>query len=189
MPPPVPARASASPANAGARGWTADTARRPPRVSTAEYFENSASPAHSPLPATTPAPRSSARTRHSAAPSSAQSSGPSGSTQVPVVTPNTGDRFSSTAAQNPPDRSAVHQPGGQREQRDERQPHDDRRLAAEQMRRAPAQPPRCRRMVEIAEAQHAPRRDHVAFVDAEPQRRPKRQMRSAVAARISQRQE
>ena len=66
----------------------------------------------------------------------------------------------------------VHQPGGQREQRDERQAHEDRGLAAEQMGGTPAQPPRCRRMVEVAEAQGTPGRDHVAFINAEPQRRP-----------------
>ena len=58
--------------------------------------------------ATTPAfARSSACTRHSAAPSSAQSNGPSGSTQVPVVTPNTGEMFSSTAAHSPARASAI----------------------------------------------------------------------------------
>ena len=36
---------------------------------------------------------------------------------------------------------AEHQPGGQREQRDERQAHDDRRLAAGQMRGTPGKPP------------------------------------------------
>ena len=66
----------------------------------------------------------------------------------------------------------VHQPAGHGEQRDERQAHEDRGLAAEQMSGAPAQPPRCRRMVVIPEAQGTPGRDHVAFVDAEPERRP-----------------
>ncbi len=40
-------------------------------------------------------------TRQSAAPSSAANSGPSGSTQLPAVTDNTGMRFSTTAAHNP----------------------------------------------------------------------------------------
>src|SRR6516225_7580886 len=38
------------------------------------------------------------------------------------------------------------------------------------MRGAPAEPPRDRRMVVIAETQHAPRRNHIAFVNAEPER-------------------
>jgi len=37
-------------------------------------------------------------------------SGPSGSTQLPVVTPNTGERFSATAAQKPASRPEIRQP-------------------------------------------------------------------------------
>src|SRR6185437_9484342 len=74
-------------------------------VRQAEYLENSARPAHNPVADHQPQairPRlGSAWIRHKAAPSSAQSSGPSGRTHVPVVMPNTGDRLSSTAAQRP----------------------------------------------------------------------------------------
>src|SRR4029077_19055737 len=71
----------------------------------------SASPAQNPAPSHhANAPRSSARTRQSAAPSNAQSNGPSGSTHVPVVTPNTGDKLSSTAAHNPARTSAIAAP-------------------------------------------------------------------------------
>src|SRR5690348_2458768 len=71
----------------------------------AEYFEQRASPAHAPAPAHHPQAvrpfEGKAAITHAAAPSSARSSGPSGRAHVPVVTPKTGTRFSSTAAQSP----------------------------------------------------------------------------------------
>src|SRR5271165_4737914 len=78
-------------------------ANAPAMVRMAEYLENRARPAHTPVPHQYPQwPRSgNARTRHRAAPVNAQSSGPSGSTQVPLVMPNTGDRLSVAAAQKP----------------------------------------------------------------------------------------
>ena len=83
----------------------------PAIVRIAEYFDSKASPAQSPAPNHhARSPRSSARMRQSAAPSNAQSNGPSGKTHVPVVTPNTGDRFSSTAAHSPARASAVAMP-------------------------------------------------------------------------------
>ena len=149
-------------------------------VSAAEYLANSASPTQSPLAshhgrAERPSPAAHGPGT-SAAPSRAASKGPSGSTQPPVVTPNTGARLSVTAAHSPARgrverrREPVDQPGGQPEQRDEGQPHDQRRVAAGQPARAPGQPPRGRRVVEIAEPQLAPGRHHVALVHAEAER-------------------
>ncbi len=77
-------------------------------LSTAVYFESSASPAHDPVPIHHRQPRSEiACTKQSAAPVSAQSSGPSGNTQLPAVTPNTGDRLSAIAANRPARSSAT----------------------------------------------------------------------------------
>ena len=78
----------------------------PPIVSTAEYLDSKARPAQIPAPSHQARPRSAPRSamaciRHSAAPSNAQSSGPSGNTQVALVTPSTGDRLNANAAQNP----------------------------------------------------------------------------------------
>src|ERR1700748_3483831 len=77
----------------------------PPIVRIAEYLANSARPAQTPAPYqyTHAAWRfaGNARIRHNAAPVNAQSSGPSGKTQVPLVIPKTGDRFSVSAAQKP----------------------------------------------------------------------------------------
>jgi hypothetical protein len=76
----------------------------PAPVSTAVYLEHSARPKHAPVPSHQPQfgrPALSARTRHTAAPSSAAISGPSGSTQLPAVMPSTGTAFSSTAAHSP----------------------------------------------------------------------------------------
>src|ERR1700722_5698566 len=79
--------------------------KAPPIVRIAEYLANSARPAQAPAPHqyNHVAGRfpGNARIRHSAAPVKAQSSGPSGKTQVPLVIPKTGDRFSVTAAQKP----------------------------------------------------------------------------------------
>ncbi len=74
-------------------------------VKAAEYFDSSARPAQIPAAshqaqAARPA-AGSAVTRHSAAPSNAAISGPSGRTQLPVVTPKTGARFSAAAAHSP----------------------------------------------------------------------------------------
>src|SRR5208282_4561258 len=69
------------------------------------YFDSSAHPAPTPAPTHQPQPRvSSARTKQNAAASSAAISGPSGSTQLPVVTPSTGARFSAAAAHHPASR-------------------------------------------------------------------------------------
>src|SRR5438874_13575462 len=74
-------------------------------VSTAEYLEHRARPAHMPVPSHQPhAARpsdGSAATRQTAAPSRAASSGPSGNTQLPLLIPKSGARFSTTAAQKP----------------------------------------------------------------------------------------
>src|SRR5262249_41793602 len=59
------------------------------------------------------------------------------------------------------------QPTGEREQQNERQPYDDRRLGAKQMCRGPTQPPCRRRMIVIAQAQHAARGNHVTFVNTQ----------------------
>src|ERR1700719_1092720 len=83
-------------------------------VSTAEYFEHRARPAQTPVPdhqphAARPFERNAA-TRHTAAPSRAASSGPSGNTQLALLIPNTGTKFSTTAAQRPaagPNKSEV----------------------------------------------------------------------------------
>ena len=77
-------------------------------VSTAEYLEHRARPAHMPVPSHQPhAARLSecnAATRHTPAPSRAVSSGPSGNTQLPLLIPKSGARFSTTAAQKPASR-------------------------------------------------------------------------------------
>ena len=66
------------------------------------YFDNIANPAQTPAPIHHPHPsRSIARQKHTPNPSNAATSGPSGSTHPPVVTPNTGAMFSVTAAQSP----------------------------------------------------------------------------------------
>ena len=134
--------------------------------------------------------RAAACIRQNAAPSSAQSSGPSGSTQLAVVSVKTGERLNRTAAHSPVAVAGqlraepVHEPGGQREEQDEGQAHGDRRLGAKQMRRPPGQPPRSRRVIEIAEPQNAPGGDHVALVDAET-RSPRPRPRAAPACRGS----
>ena len=74
-------------------------------VSTAEYFEHRARPAHMPVPSHQPQAAQlserNAATRQTAAPSRAASSGPSGNTQLALVMPKSGVRFSTTAAQKP----------------------------------------------------------------------------------------
>ena len=74
-------------------------------VSPAEYLEESASPAQTPAPSHQPQaapPRAgNAAIRQRVAPSKAANSGPSGSTQVPAVTPMTGHKLASTAAHRP----------------------------------------------------------------------------------------
>src|ERR1700712_2879139 len=71
-------------------------------VRTAEYFDSSANPAHIPAASHQARPRSAnAFIRHNAAPSNAQFSGPSGSTQVALVIPSTGDIVNATAAHSP----------------------------------------------------------------------------------------
>src|SRR5207245_7801212 len=74
-------------------------------VSAAEYLEHRARPAPMPVPShqrqAVPPSERSAATRQTAAPSRAASSGPSGSTQLPLLIPNTGAIFSTTAAQSP----------------------------------------------------------------------------------------
>src|ERR1700737_2890709 len=77
----------------------------PARVSAAEYFEQSAKPAHAPVAnhqpqAARPSERSAA-IKHADMPSKAAKSGPSGKTQVPAVIPRTGAKFSTTAAHRP----------------------------------------------------------------------------------------
>ncbi len=114
-------------------------------------------------------------------PNSAASNGPSGSTHVPVVTPNTGETFTrhrrpesrppvGHQAADPPDQELRH-----REQQDKRQPDHHRRLGAQQMGRPPGQPPTRRRMIEIAETQHPPGCHHIALVHAQPGGRGKRE--------------
>src|SRR5580700_1147856 len=74
-------------------------------VSTAEYLEHRARPAHTPVPSHQPhAAQHSERNaamRQTAAPSRAASSGPSGNTQLPLLIPKSGAKFSTTAAQKP----------------------------------------------------------------------------------------
>jgi hypothetical protein len=66
------------------------------------YFDSIANPAQMPPPIHQRQPVARiARVRHSAMPSRAAINGPSGSTQVPVVTPNTGARLNAIAAHNP----------------------------------------------------------------------------------------
>src|SRR5205807_1619057 len=77
----------------------------PSKVSAAEYFEQSAKPAHAPVAnhqpqAARPSERNAA-TKQVKAPSRAAKSGPSGTTQVPPVTPRTGAKFSTTVAHQP----------------------------------------------------------------------------------------
>src|SRR5262249_17898263 len=83
----------------------ARNAAAPVRVSAAEYLEPSARPAETPVAshhphAAWPSERS-AGIRHATEPSNAAKSGPSGSTQLPAVTPSTGTIFSTTAAHSP----------------------------------------------------------------------------------------
>src|SRR4051812_45948404 len=84
---------------------TARNRKAPTMVSAAEYFENIAKPAQTPVPHqyrnARPPSAGKARIRHSAALVNAQSNGPSGNTQPPLVMPKTGDRLSVSAAQNP----------------------------------------------------------------------------------------
>src|SRR5689334_8042584 len=77
----------------------------PMMLSTAEYLEQSAKPAHTPAPSHHPQevrrlpPR--AAIKQPVAPSRAATSGPSGSTHVASLIPNTGAKFSTTAADKP----------------------------------------------------------------------------------------
>src|SRR5882762_7670695 len=77
----------------------------PARVSTAEYLEQSARPAHRPAASHQPqAVRPSepnAAIRQAKVPSRAAKSGPSGKTHVPAVIPRTGAKFSTTADHRP----------------------------------------------------------------------------------------
>src|SRR5437588_3912507 len=74
-------------------------------VNTAEYLEQSDRPEHMPVASHQPHPAlpfaRKAATRQTAAPSKAASSGPSGKTQLPLLIPKRGARFSATAAQKP----------------------------------------------------------------------------------------
>src|SRR5438445_10488764 len=75
-------------------------------VSTAEYLEQSARPAHAPVPshqaqAERPLEEGRAPTKQATAPSKAASSGPSGNTHVAALMPRTGAAFSTTAAHRP----------------------------------------------------------------------------------------
>ena len=116
--------------------------------------------------------RAARDSRQSAAPSRAVSRGPSGRTQIAVVTPKTGEMLSATAAQNPACGLATTQPIRQTrncdtgEQQDEGEADRDRRLGSQQMGGGPGEPPTGRRMVEIAETQRASGCHHIALVDA-----------------------
>ena len=84
---------------ASRRGWVvARKTSTPAMGSTAVYFDSSARPAHRPAPSHQR--NAGPCTRQSAMPSSAQSSGPSGSTQLAELRPNTGERLKANAAQS-----------------------------------------------------------------------------------------
>src|SRR5262249_23218500 len=77
----------------------------PSIVSTAEYFEQSARPAHAPAPSHQPhvarCIERSAAIKQAVAPRRPATNGPSGSTHVPVLMPKSGARFNTTAAHSP----------------------------------------------------------------------------------------
>ena len=145
-------------------------------VSTAEYLENSASPAQAPAPhqyrhrAAVAAARAAGKARRRSARSPAgRPAGP----RCLLVTPKTGDRFSVTAAQKPargppiaaPRRAINHvvsansRMNGRRATTGASEPN--RWVAAQESHQDGGG------MVEIAEAQDAAGGDHVAFVNAE----------------------
>ena len=178
-------------------GSLTKNASAPMIVSTAEYFEDNASPAQMPVASHQPqAARpcaGNARTRQAAMPSNAAISGPSGKTQVAEVTPRTGAAFSTAAAASPArllNRAAVTRYISTVDSTNSAMNGSRTTIAAIGAGEAscrPAQPPCDRRMIEIAELPLPAGGDHIALVDTEPDGRGK-SSRSARVPTISSRQ-
>ena len=69
-----------------------------------------------------------------------------------------------------PSAKAIHQPRGERRERDEGRANDQAAFVAGEKARAVGQPPGERRMIEIADVPVATDGDHVGFIDAEARR-------------------
>ena len=144
------------------------------------YFDRPAKPSHSPAASHRPkAARGDGASKNSrasvaAAPSSAKSSTPSGTTQVPAEAKKNGVRLSATSAISPARaseqaaRQREHQPAGRGEQRNERQPR--RRAFAERQRGEMGDPLMQRRMIEIGEVEPPRHDDGVGFVETGAER-------------------
>ena len=149
--------------SADAAGWPAGRGHAPPIVSTAEYLENNANPAHSPVAAHQPTGLAAGRRQRV---QQTQRRPEQGGVQRSVGQhPGSGGhpeyRRKVQSHDRPEARPLVRDQAGdppnedlrQREQQDEWQADRPRRFGAEQVGGAPGEPPARRRMIEIAETQ------------------------------------